>query len=182
MILPLPIVAASALRRPSSSLSSSSSDHSPNGFLAPPASVFLTTRRTIASSIFVLAAPPGGLSKNCLTRREENPLVPPKYSMSLSSSSELWGMFCPPVVAALTNDVTAPTSMSRSVDACCALRLPRILSARQRRHRMSREPSLRRLKCSALLGKILPQSVQGLLSLVMRKGRPSSVIPTGAPR
>lgn len=90
-------------------------------------------------------------------------------------------MFCPPVDAALTKEATAPTSMSRSVVDCWALRLPRILSARQRRQRMSREPSLRRLKCSALLGKILPQSVQGLVSLDIRKRAPVECYPDGRP-
>ncbi len=150
---------ASARRRPSSSASSSSSVHCVSGFLAPPWSVFFVTRRTTVSSIFVLAAPPGGLSKYCLTRRAEKPLVPPKYSMSRSSSSAECGMLWPPVWAARRKLLTAPTSTSLRYWAFFLLRLPALMARRHIRHLVSRRPSFLRLKLSWLFGSCCPHSL-----------------------
>ncbi len=64
------------------------------------------------SSNFVLWEPPGGESKYCFTIMAANPLEPPKYSMTRSSSSLEWGMLSPPRVAALTKALDAPVSMA----------------------------------------------------------------------
>lgn len=123
-------------------------------------SVFLTTRRTSESSILVRVAPPGAESKYCLTSRAEKPLVPPKYSMSRSSSSLECGMFSPPCRAALRNVLTAPCSMARESNSLRLARLPRFTFALQMRQRVSQRPSFRRFQLSLDSGKEPPQSMQ----------------------
>ncbi len=123
-------------------------------------SVFLTTSRTNESSILVRVAPPGAESKYCLTSRAENPLVPPKYSMSLSRSSLECGMFSPPCLAAARNVLTAPCSMARESSSLRLARLPRLTFALQIKQRVSQRPSLRFFQWSCDSGKDPPQSVQ----------------------
>lgn len=122
-------------------------------------SVFLTTSRTRESSIFVRVAPPGAESKYCLTRSAENPLVPPKYSMSLSRSSLECGMFSPPCLAASRNVFTAPRSMALESFSFCFTRLPLLTFALQIRHRVSQRPSLRFRQWSGESGNCPPQSM-----------------------
>lgn len=85
----------------------------------------------MASSILALWELPGGLSKYCLTKSDENPDTPPKYSMTRSSTSQLCGMFCPPAMALAVNAVMAPASMSCIVLLRSALRLTDFFSLRQ---------------------------------------------------
>lgn len=85
----------------------------------------------MASSILALWELPGGLSKNCLTSRDEKPETPPKYSITLSSSSQLCGMFCPPAEAASVKEATALDSMSWMVLVRSFLRLDLFRSLRQ---------------------------------------------------
>ena len=75
-----------------------------------------------------------------------NPLVPPKYSMRRSSTSQLCGMVWPPRAADFVNSDTAPRSMSRRAAALSFLRFPSIAWRRQRRQRASRAPLFLRLK------------------------------------
>lgn len=95
MILPCMVVRAFS-KRSWSSASSSSSVHSESGRLAPPCSTFLETSRTMVSIRRLRAVPPGGLSKYCLTSIPLNPATPPKYCMTISSTSAECGMFAPP--------------------------------------------------------------------------------------
>lgn len=144
----------------SSSCSSSSSLHCVSGFLAPPISVFFVTSLVIPSINFVRCDPPGGESKYCLTIMAANPLVPPKYSISVSSNSLECGMFAPPRAAAFVKALRAPDSM-RAMS--CLERFsffPLLARARHIKHRASHVPSCFLRKWSVVCGKMPPQSVQ----------------------
>ena len=133
--------------------------------MAPPSSVFFVTSRTIPSSNLVRCEPPGGASKYCLTIMAANPLEPPKYSISRSSTSLECGMFSPPLPAAFVNASRAPSSMALMSRFFCFNFLPRFTFARQMTQRVSQEPSFLVRKCVLESGKDWPQSVQ-VLSLM----------------
>lgn len=149
-------------RRSSNSDSNSSSDHWVSGFFAPPNSVFLVTSRTMPSSNFVRCDPPGGESKYCLTIMAANPLAPPKYSITRSSSSLECGMFSPPLPAAFVKALRAPSSMALMSRSFCFFFLPLLAFARQTRQRVSHVPSFLTRKWSRDWGNVWPQSVQVL--------------------
>jgi len=78
--------------------SSSSSVRRVTGFLEPPISAFLLASRKIISRMAFLCLLPGWHSMYCFISRLENPLVPPKYPMTDSSSSAVCGILEPPVL------------------------------------------------------------------------------------
>lgn len=103
-----------SLRRWFSSCSSSSSDQSCSGFFAPPLSTFLVTSRHIVSRSRFLAVPPGGESKYCLTKTDENPPTPPKYWNTRSTNSAVCGMLEPPLMVVEQNRSTPADSILSS--------------------------------------------------------------------
>ena len=103
---------AASMRRWSTSAFSSSSDQNVRGFFDPPCSAFVVTSRVIISSILLLVAEPGFASKYCFIITAEKPPTPPKYSITFSSSSALWGTVAPPTRTADSMVSTARVSIA----------------------------------------------------------------------
>lgn len=127
------------------------------------------------------ALPPGGESKYCFTRSPENPPTPPKYCMTISSTSAEWGMLAPPRIT-LSAKISTPASSiflrpaSRREAAFFLFFLERSFRQSRQTYSHSCLPSLlRTTKCSVVFANARPQWVQGTSMKEGYQSKPAGV-------